>query len=425
MELFTNKRYENNIYYCVNYDGNGFCFDTESMSLYKIKEGCSEEAIKLVANKRKYKDRLPKMVYEDTNRLCDILTFVLTHNCNMRCSYCYYGNQFDKQYEELSIKKLFYYYKLYDDYFIDGIKTVHFFGGEPLIAFSKIKSAIELIEDYCSKNKRKIPLFSLNTNGLLINREIIEYLYKHNVGITVSLDGKKENNIYRIKKDGTQTFDHVVANVEMIKKLYPDYIVNVEATYTTKNVIDFCNTGNHDIEVFRDIGFNSVHLVPAILDENDELNPLGIKSDMNMTFNYIKYAYDFMFKSFHTEKQIVVDDYTALVNVLKQGKIRNVDCNAGIKKFAVNTDGSSYPCHIFVGNSNYVISEEILNNREKFLKYISNSITEYNRNNMYDCNDCWCKNICLQCRYAKHTVGFCNYKKSTNEYLLNYIVNGR
>lgn len=104
MELFTNKIYENNIYCCVNHDGNGFCFDTETISLYKIKEGCSEDAIKLVANKRKCKDKLPKMVYEDTNRLCDTLTFVLTHNCNMRCSYCYYGNQFDNQCEELPIK---------------------------------------------------------------------------------------------------------------------------------------------------------------------------------------------------------------------------------------------------------------------------------------------------------------------------------
>ena len=425
MNLFTGKLYQKDIYCCVNDVGEGFCFDTKMLSLYKIKEKDKEKAIEIVADNRKFNDRLPKMVYQETNRMCDTLTFVLTHNCNMRCSYCYYGNHFDNQYEEISSEKILMYYEKYDNYFMDGIKAVHFFGGEPLLAFHKIKEAVELIEEYCIKNNRKKPSFSLNTNALLFNREIIEYFYEHKVNITVSLDGKKENNIYRIKKDGMQTFDSVVTKVELIKKLHPDYVINVEATYTTRNVLDFYKTGKHDIEVLREIGFTSVHLVPAILEEDDELNALGAKSDEKQTFGYIKYAYDYMFQSFHTEHPIVIDDYTALVNILKQRKIRNADCHAGIKKFAVNTDGSCYSCHVFVDDNNYAINENALKNSQYFFSYVTNNINKYNRDNMCDCKNCWCKNICIQCRYVKHTTGFCNYRKFTNEYLLNYIANGR
>lgn len=256
-------------------------------------------------------------------------------------------------------------------------------------------------------------------------KKIIDYFYAHKVDVTVSLDGKKENNICRIKKDGTETFDDVVANIEMIKELYPDYIINVEATYTTRNVIDFYNTGKHDIETFKNIGFSSVHLVPATLEEDDPLNPLGNNCDEILTFNYIKYAYDFMFKSFDTNHPIVVDDYTALVLSLKGKKIRNVDCHAGIKKFAINTTGDCYPCHLLITDQNNRISSEIIKDSDKFFNYINQCILKYDRNLVSDCADCWCKNICVECRYIKHTQRFCNYKKYINEYLLNYITNGR
>lgn len=420
-----NRRYINNLFYCVDEFGKGFCFDTSILSLYKVNGENENSVINAALSKRILSKKAPIKAFEHNPNMCDTLTFVLTHNCNMRCSYCYYGNQFDNDYKELSSDEVFHYYKLFDNYFTGGIESIHFFGGEPLIAFPKIQKSVELIENYCIKNRRRMPSFGLNTNALLFDKEIIDYFYAHKVGITISLDGKKENNICRIRRDGTETFDSVITNIEMIKELHPDYIINVESTYTARNVIDFQNTGKHDIEIFKNIGFSSVHLVPAILEENNPLNPLGNNCDESWTFNYIKYAYDFMFKSFDMNHPIVVDDYTALVLSLKGKKIRNVDCHAGIKKFTIDTTGDCYPCHIFISNHNYRISSEILSDKNNFFDYINKCISKYDRNNMHGCADCWCKNICVDCRFIKHTKRFCNYKKYINEYLLNYIANGR
>lgn len=419
------KRFIDDLFYYVNEDGKGFCFDTSILTLYKINKGNMDDVINMALAKRTLSNKEPIKAFQINPSQCDVLTFILTHKCNMQCSYCYYSNKLDGQHEELSCNDIFYYYKKFDKYFIDGIKSIHFFGGEPLFAFNEIKKSIELIENYCLKNKRRLPSFCLNTNALLLDKEIIDYFYMHNVNITVSLDGKKDNNIFRIKKDGSETFDCVITNIKKIRELHPDYIINVESTYTTHNVIDFYDTAKHDIEVFRESGFSSVHLVPAMLEKNDPLNPLGDNCDEKLTFNYIKYAYDFMFKSFKTKCPIVVDDYTALVLALKERKIRNADCHAGIKKFAINANGECFSCHVFITNSNEKISSQILDNSDNFFKYINTNIFRYDRDNMSDCVNCWCKNICVECRYVKHTRRFCDYKKYINEYLLKHIVNGR
>lgn len=166
-----NRKYTDDLYYCVDEFGNGFCFDTSILSLYKVNAGNENDVINSALSKRILSKKMPTKVFEFNPGLCDTLTFILTHNCNMRCSYCYYGNELDNKYEELSSDAVFYYYRLFDSYFADGIRSIHFFGGEPLIAFEKIQKSVELIEDYCINNNRRLPLFGLNTNALLFDKK--------------------------------------------------------------------------------------------------------------------------------------------------------------------------------------------------------------------------------------------------------------
>ena len=416
----TTRIFDKGIYvFSDNKTNMGFCFDTNTLSLYRLSGNNINSILSIIQNRNN--KQIINPAYTAKPSYCDTLTFILTNQCNMKCTYCYYGDSFITSKGKISLETVKNYFELFDTYFPDGIKTIHFFGGEPLLETHIIESSVKLIENICHSNNRKSPGFCINSNGLLLSEQVVDFFYEHNINLTISLDGKSSNNVCRLKKDGTETFFDVVNAVERAKKKYPDYPINVETTYTSKNVLDFHETGKHDIEVLQEVGFSSVHLIPVLLDESDSLNPLGSEQIRNLTFDYISYAYDYMFASFGTDHPIQIDDYNSLIAVLKSKRYRNVDCHAGISHFAITPDGECYPCHILITNPDEVIPLSILNNQESFYKQINTTYNKFNRNQFKTCENCWCRDVCVQCRYAKRNEGFCAYKRFTTEYLLNHI----
>ena len=167
----------------------------------------------------------------------------VTTGCNLMCRYCYEG--LEKQCENMTQDVA--------DSVIKFIKTVYkpkyqepliveFHGGEPLINFSMIQYIISELEKSSLK-----PLFGITTNGLLLTKQIVDYLCeKMNYGVSLSLDGDMlTNDKNRVDSNGNGTYTRIMKIVPELLKQKSD--IRVRMTYTSETV--------------ERLGHNIIHLI--------------------------------------------------------------------------------------------------------------------------------------------------------------------
>lgn len=154
----------------------------------------------------------------------------VTENCNMRCRYCIYSDNY-KLFRDYSFKRMpfetakkaiDYYFSLFEEALElnpNRDASIGFYGGEPLLEFDLIKKCIEYTKQNYSCFE---PQFNMTTNGTLLTKERADYLMENNVSIAVSLDGpKEEHDRKRVYVSGGGTFDDVMKNVSyLISKGY-------------------------------------------------------------------------------------------------------------------------------------------------------------------------------------------------------------
>jgi uncharacterized protein len=142
---------------------------------------------------------------------------------------------------------------------------IGFYGGEPLMNMDFVTKVVEYIENL--QNSNRSFSFSMTTNGILIDK-YADYLAEKQFNLLVSLDGDKENNLYRVDKAGNSHFDKIVANIYLLREKYPQYFldkVNFNAVLHNKNSAE-------SIYSFIKNEFNKI---PAIT----SLNNMGIKPE--------------------------------------------------------------------------------------------------------------------------------------------------
>lgn len=209
------------------------------------------------------------------------ITFEVTDFCNLACLYCGYGkfyDNYDKRNNSLlSFKKaktiLDYLAKFWNSSLNESHNKkiyISFYGGEPLLNFNLIKKIVDYVKGLDVLHNKFI--FSLTTNGILL-KKFIEYLVQNQFNIMISLDGDKQNNVYRVFKSGKPSFDVVFNNILHIKNQYPTYFKNnisVNAVLHNKNSVS-------EIYDFFKLKFG---MTPNI----GELNTSGIKSSQKKAF---------------------------------------------------------------------------------------------------------------------------------------------
>ena len=124
------------------------------------------------------------------------ITLHITSNCNMNCLYCYNKKQAYQEDMTIAIAQSSIDFAISQT----NVKTIQitFVGGEPLLK----KELIKQIVRYCNQHDTKTFLFSILTNGLLLDNEFIDFSLKNNIAISLSLDGiEKSHNLYRKFKD--------------------------------------------------------------------------------------------------------------------------------------------------------------------------------------------------------------------------------
>jgi len=156
------------------------------------------------------------------------ITLQVTQQCNLRCKYCIYAETNHEGQRKHSINKMTWDVAkaaldfLAEHSYEERAVNVGFYGGEPMLNFTLVKKCINYAKDIFEGKKLT---FSLTTNGTIFTPEIVDYLCKHKVSITISLDGPGEiHDKRRVFRDSDRsTFTKVMENFEWIKRDYPEF----------------------------------------------------------------------------------------------------------------------------------------------------------------------------------------------------------
>lgn len=146
----------------------------------------------------------------------------------------------------------------------NSILSISFFGGEPLLNISFIKSIIEE-SNRLNKDKKLDIHFNMTTNATLIHKHI-DFLAENNIQLLISLDGNELAQSYRVTKDNTSSFQQVIANIDMIKAKYPNYFndkINFNSVLHDKNsvqeIYEFIYTRYHKIPIISPLNTGYVN----------------------------------------------------------------------------------------------------------------------------------------------------------------------
>ncbi len=159
------------------------------------------------------------------------LVLVLTENCNLRCSYCYYSEAYPLSRNRTNQQLSFETGKKALDYFFAQAApkiasnpmrklAINFYGGEPLMAQQTLRD----LTLYAREHAPTDVVFALTTNGTMLRGDIVDFLVEQSFYILVSLDGGAEDHDRnRIFPDGHGTFDRIIENLRGLRDRHPDY----------------------------------------------------------------------------------------------------------------------------------------------------------------------------------------------------------
>ena len=321
-----------------------------------------------------------------TSGVVKALCLHIAHTCNLNCSYCfasqgkYHGERAIMSYE-VGKRAL--------DFLVENSGKrrnleVDFFGGEPLMNFDVVKQLVAYARSI-EKEKGKNFRFTLTTNGMLIDDDVIEFANKEMSNVVLSLDGRKEiHDRFRVDYAGKGSWERIVPKFKKLVDARGGKGYYMRGTFTHANP-DFLE----DIKTMLDLGFTELSMEPVVCASGDP-------SELT-----------------EADKPIVMEQYEKLAELMiekdKEGKPftfyhymidlsggpciykRISGCGSGTEYMAVTPWGDLYPCHQFVGEEKYKLGD-IYNGVTNF-----EAQEEFAQCNVYarpDCHDCWAKLYC-------------------------------
>ena len=323
---------------------------------------------------------------EKTAGVVKALCLHIAHTCNLNCSYCfasqgkYHGDRAVMSFE-VGKQAL--------DFLVANSGSrrnleVDFFGGEPLMNFDVVKELVAYarsIEKEHNKNFR----FTLTTNGMLIDDDVIDFANREMSNVVLSLDGRKEiHDRFRVDYAGRGSWEQIVPKFQKLVETRGGKNYYMRGTFTHANP-DFLK----DIQVMLDLGFDELSMEPVVCASGDpsELTAedLPIVLDQYEKLAELMLRRDAEGKPFTFYHYMI--DLTGGPCIYK----RISGCGSGTEYMAVTPWGDLYPCHQFVGEESFKLGD------------IWNGVTNTERQcefaacNVYarpDCHDCWAKLYC-------------------------------
>lgn len=326
-----------------------------------------------------------ELKYNEDN-IIKALCLHVAHDCNLRCNYCFASQgdfKGDRSLMSLEVGKRALEFLIEHSGNRRNLE-VDFFGGEPLMNFDLVKELVQYGRSL-EKDHNKHFRFTITTNGVLLDRDKMDFINEHMDNVVLSLDGRKETNDNMRKTiSGEGSYDIILPKFQEMVAKRGDKDYYVRGTFTNYN-LDF----SKDALDFYDKGFKKISIEPVVTSPDKDYalrkEHMGaiLKEYENFSREYIKIKRrneDFLFFHF----MIDLDQGPCIVK-------RAVGCGAGSEYMAVTPEGNLYPCHQFVGDEKFIMGnvyEGISNTeiREEFKK-----ANVYNKD---ECRNCWARFYC-------------------------------
>ena len=190
----------------------------------------------------------------------------VAHTCNLNCAYCfasqgkYHGDRALMSFE-VGKQAL--------DFLMEhsGKRRnleVDFFGGEPLMNWDVVKQLVEYARSV-EKERGKNFRFTLTTNGMLIDDDVIEFANREMSNVVLSLDGRKEiNDRTRVDYAGNGSYDRIVPKFQKLVESRGGRDYYMRGTFTHANP-DFTK----DVFHMADLGFTELSMEPVVCAASD------------------------------------------------------------------------------------------------------------------------------------------------------------
>ena len=310
----------------------------------------------------------------------------VAHTCNLNCSYCFASQ--GKYHGERAIMSLEVGKRVLD-FLIENSGTRHnlevdFFGGEPLMNFQMLKDLVAYAREIEKKHNKNFR-FTLTTNGVLIDDDVIDFANREMSNVVLSLDGRKEvHDRYRVDYAGNGSWEKIVPKFQRLVNARDGKNYYMRGTFTHANP-DFLE----DIKQMLDLGFNELSMEPVVCTKGDKEELT--EADFPIVCQQYEELAKLMLKKDEEGKPFTFYHY--MID-LKGGPCiykRISGCGSGTEYMAVTPWGDLYPCHQFVGEEKYKLGD-IYNGVTN--KEAQNEFASCNVYARPDCKDCWAKLYC-------------------------------
>ena len=323
---------------------------------------------------------------EKTSGVIKALCLHIAHTCNLNCSYCFASQ--GKYHGERGVMS-FEVGKRALDFLVENSGSrrnleVDFFGGEPLLNFEVVKQLVAYAREIEKKHNKNFR-FTLTTNGMLIDEDVIDFCNKECHNVVLSLDGRREiHDRFRVDYAGNGSFDRIVPKFQRLVEARGGKGYYMRGTFTHANP-DFLE----DIKVMLDLGFNELSMEPVVCapgdpaeltDEDIEIVKKQYEDLATLMLEKHKEGKPFTFYHY-------MIDLTGGPCIYK----RISGCGSGTEYMAVTPWGDLYPCHQFVGDEKYLLGN--------IYDGVTNKCAqcEFAECNVYarkECRDCWARLYC-------------------------------
>lgn len=386
-------------------------------NLIEKKNSAKKEILDLQHNHNTLKPfiipKLPdiKGAYPFVEKRLFTVTLYLTSDCNFNCKYCY---RHQKNYIPL--------YMSWDiakkaiDFLLQNASSdnlyISFFGGEPMLNFDLIQKAVL----YSSGIKKDIT-YSITSNGSLMTPDIVNFLVKYNINLTISLDGPEGiNDAYRFYPNSKGTFKEVVKNLNYIKKNVPDYfykLVSINAVLQSEEgfpveKIQFLNsltslfTLSPLVEKNRYLNY-SYSFIKGFLSNYEKAHIDNNNGRNTIPYYLINNKIHELFLQIHGRKNRSLDKLDSYLPV--------EPCNMGAYKIFVDPEGTIFSCDkLYYKNKGMIGNVDSGVNYTKCIDHLQN----YYNISYSMCNKCWAFRFCRACYKDVDGIGkdYCKRFKS-------------
>lgn len=353
---------------------------------YEIIEAMEDVGALITSGKLFTADKFDGLTDLRKNSDIKALCLHVSHACNLTCEYCFAGA--GKYHGEAALMSLEVGKKAID-FLIEQSGNKHnlevdFFGGEPLLNWGTVKQIVRYarsIEKKFGKNFR----FTLTTNGMLIDDDVINFSNDEMYNVVLSLDGRREtHDRLRRTVDDRGSYEEIVPKFQKFVQKRGGKGYYIRGTFTHNNT-DFVK----DILHMADLGFTELSMEPVVSKKGDPYELTD--EDMPILLSQYEQLANEMIK--RKKQGLGFVFYHYMLDLDKGPCIykRIAGCGSGTEYLAVTPTGELYPCHQFVGNSEFIMGnlwDGVTNTVQR------DEFAQCNVHSRPDCADCWARFYC-------------------------------